>query len=175
MVDTMTATKAVGAFCGAMLVLLIGQWIASSVYHVGESGHGDSHGSVIFAELEDTVISQTASADTSVDILELLATADAGKGERVFAKCKACHKADEETNGVGPHLLAIIDRPVAAIEAFNYSNPMAVFGGVWDVQRLADFLANPKKYLPGTKMSFAGLKKPKDRADVIAYLQEFQQ
>ena len=176
MLDTMTATKTVGALCGALLVFLLGQWVASSIYHVGDAGHGDAHGgSAIFADLEAVQDDHGKAAAETVDFTLLLAEADPAKGQKVFAKCKACHKADEETNGVGPHLVALIDRPVGAIAGFKYSSPMAALGGVWDINRIAEFLDNPKKSVPGTKMSFAGLKKDKDKANVISYLLSLQE
>ena len=175
MPDTMTATKTVGAVCAALLVLLLGQWAASSIYHVGEGGHGAGHAvSVIFADLEEGHAVDAADDAPAVDIATLLATADPAKGKKVFAKCKACHKADEASNGVGPHLVAIIDREVANIGDFRYSNPMAELSGVWDIERISAFVANPKSFLPGTKMSFAGLKKDTDRANLISYLQSLQ-
>ncbi|MCE2522545.1 MAG: cytochrome c family protein [Rhodobacteraceae bacterium] len=173
MLDTMTATKIVGALCGAMLVLLLGKWAAESIYHVGPIGHGDDHGAVpIFADIAEDQLDTPV--EEVVDILTLLASADIAKGAKVFAKCKACHKVEESTNGVGPHLVGIVGRQIGIIDEFKYSNPMADLEGVWDPEQLAAFLANPKKYLPGTKMSFVGLKKPKDRANIIAWMQSLQ-
>lgn len=173
MLDTMTATKIVGAVCAALLVLLLGQWLAHSIYQVNKSEHGKEPHSIIFADLETNVVAAIDVAPV-VDIAELLATADPAKGKKVFAKCKACHKANEEVNGVGPHLVAIINRAVGEVADFRYSNPMAELGGVWNVEELSAFILNPKSYLPGTKMSFAGLKKDTDRAHLIAYLQSLQ-
>lgn len=173
MPDTMIATKIVGALCGAMLVLLLGNWAAESIYHVGSVGHGEDHAAVqIFADIADSP-SDTAVAEV-VDFVALLASADIDKGAKVFAKCKACHKVEEQTNGVGPHLVGIMGRQIAIIDGFNYSNPMSEMEGTWDPEQLQAFLANPKKYLPGTKMSFVGLKKPQDRANIIAWLQSLQ-
>lgn len=174
MIDTMIVTKTVGAVCAALLVFLLGEWVATSLYSVG-SGYGKDHSkSVIFADLEESVASTQATDAPPVDINTLLASADPTKGKKVFAKCKACHKLEEEVNGVGPHLVAILGREVGRINEFRYSNPMAEYGGVWGVENLASFIANPKSYLPGTKMSFAGLKKDKDRANLISYLQSLQ-
>ena len=170
----MTATKTVGAFCAALLILLLGQWVATAVYQVGDAAHAGEHSeSVIFAYLIEDVEEEEEDV-VEVDFASLLDMADAGKGLKVFAKCKACHKVDEETNGVGPHLVAVLGREIGAISEFRYSNPMAELGGVWDVDELSAFIANPKSYLPGTKMSFAGLKKDEDRANLIAYLQSLQ-
>ena len=95
---------------------------------------------------------------------------DAAAGAKVFKKCKACHYVDREKNKSGPHLVNIIGRAAGAVEGFKYSKAMAGSGLVWDEATLAGFLAKPKKYLKGTKMSFAGLKKEYDIANVIAYL-----
>ncbi len=173
MFDTMTATKTVGALCGAMLVLLLGKWAAESIYHVGLDSHGDGH-AVASLFPEPTAHDDGAATAEAVDIMALLVEADAARGAKVFAKCKACHKADEAVNGVGPHLVRIMGRAVATIDGFDYSGPMAELGGNWNVEVLAAFLANPKKFLPGTKMSFVGLKKPRDQANLIAYLQSLQ-
>jgi cytochrome c len=98
-------------------------------------------------------------------------------GETVFKKCTACHKVGEGAkNGVGPVLNGIIDAPMAAVEGFKYSAPLAKMGedgAVWDAASLHAFLENPRGFLKGTKMSFAGLKKPEDRDAVIAYLATF--
>ena len=100
---------------------------------------------------------------------------DIKAGEKVFKKCKACHVVDAEKNKTGPHLVNIIGRPAAAVESYKkYSKAMKNSGLVWDEATLDAYLKNPRKYLKGTKMAFAGLKKEKDRMDVIAYLKSFQ-
>lgn len=107
-------------------------------------------------------------------IAALLASADAGAGQGVAKKCAACHNFEKGSgNKVGPALWNIVNRPVAAAEGFNFSDALKAFaegGTVWDFERLNGFLTAPKKYVSGTSMGFAGLKKPADRADVIAYL-----
>ena len=101
---------------------------------------------------------------------------DAAKGEKIFKKCKACHVVNEEKNKTGPHLVNIIDRPAASVESYKkYSKAMKNSGFVWDESTLDGYLAAPKKYLKGTKMAFAGLRKEKDRADIIAYFKSLQQ
>jgi cytochrome c len=97
---------------------------------------------------------------------------DAAKGKRVFNKCKACHFLDKPKSKLGPHLVGIIGRPSAAVEGFKYSKAMRSAKIVWDEETLDAFLTKPKKFMKGTKMSFQGLKKPKDRANVIAYIKE---
>ena len=93
-------------------------------------------------------------------------------GEKSFAKCTACHKVEKGApNGIGPNLHGIVGKAVASVEGFAYSPAMAAKGGNWDEAALDAYIENPRKVVPGTKMSFAGLKDPQDRADIIAYLQ----
>ena len=173
MLDTMTATKTVGALCGALLVFLLSKWAAESIYHVGSDSHGEAHAAAaIFPDVADD--HATVQVEEELDILALIASADIAKGAKVFAKCKACHQVEEAKNGVGPHLVGVMGRTVAVIDGFAYSNPMQDLEGVWDPDALSEFLANPKRYLPGTKMTFVGLKKPQDRANLIAWLQSLQ-
>ena len=91
----------------------------------------------------------------------------------MFGKCKACHKLDGN-DGTGPHLNGVVDRAVAAVGGFNYSDPMKAHAAEapnWTPEALEHFLLNPKAAVKGTKMAFAGLPKVEDRANLIAYLQ----
>ncbi|MGC6497084.1 MAG: c-type cytochrome [Candidatus Puniceispirillaceae bacterium] len=95
---------------------------------------------------------------------------DVAAGEKVFKKCKACHYAAKEKNKTGPHLVNLIGREAGSIEGYKYSKAMKSSGIVWDEETLTAYLRAPKKYLKGTKMAFAGLRKDADIANVIAYL-----
>ncbi|MBR9864460.1 MAG: cytochrome c family protein [Rhodobacteraceae bacterium] len=97
---------------------------------------------------------------------------DAKKGKRVFNKCKACHKLEAGKNGVGPSLAGLFGRPAAEVEGFRYSDAMINSGIVWTPETLTQYLHKPKDFVPGTKMTFAGLKKDKDINDLLAYLAE---
>lgn len=169
MFDTMTLTKIVGGFCGALLIFLLGKWAAELVYHA--SGHGDDHAQayVIDTGADDQ---GEAEAEEGPSFAELFVNADVGKGERVFNKCKACHKLEEGANGTGPYLHGVVGRDVAAAEGFAYSGNLAPVADVWTPQNLSDFLENPAGYAPGTTMGFAGLKDIEDRANVIAFLDQ---
>lgn len=102
-----------------------------------------------------------------------IATAgDAAAGKKVFAKCAVCHVVDKPQNKVGPSLHGVIGRPAGAVEGFKYSDAMKNSGLVWDEATLDQYLENPKGFVKGNKMAFAGLKKPEDRANVIAYIAE---
>lgn len=97
-------------------------------------------------------------------------TGDAAKGEKVFAQCKACHVAEPGVNRVGPSLHGVVGRTAGTIAGFNYSKANKESGVTWSEDVLFTYLEAPAKFMPGTRMAFAGLKKPQDRADVIAYL-----
>jgi len=101
------------------------------------------------------------------------AEGDAAKGEKVFAECKACHEVEKGVNKVGPTLKGLVGRKAASVEGYKYSEAMLAKGAegvVWDEATLTAYLPDPKGFVPKTKMAFAGLKKPEEVADVIAYL-----
>ncbi len=98
---------------------------------------------------------------------------DAEKGEKVFTQCKACHDAEKGVNKVGPTLKGVIGRNVASVPDYKYSTAFQEFAKanpVWTDDLFLVYIENPKKDVPGTKMAFAGLKKPEDRANLLAYL-----
>jgi cytochrome c len=100
---------------------------------------------------------------------------DAAAGEKVFAKCKACHIVDEDKNKIGPGLKGVVGRKAGTHEGFKYSKAMTEAGAgglVWDEANLDKYLTDPKAFLKGNKMAFAGLKKEDERANVIAYLKQ---
>lgn len=102
----------------------------------------------------------------------LLASADPAAGEKVFAKCTACHTINQGgANGIGPNLWGVVGQPVGKhVAGFAYSSALSGHGGAWDFANMDAWLASPKAFAPGTKMSFAGLSKAEDRANLIAYL-----
>ncbi|MEM7596323.1 MAG: cytochrome c family protein [Pseudomonadota bacterium] len=169
MLDTMTLTKLTGAFCGSLLVLLLGKFTAELIYHP-KGHHGDDHvqGYVIDTGTEE--VAEVEEEGPSFE--ELFAAADAGKGEKVFNKCKACHKLDAGANGTGPYLHGVVGRDVASADGFGYSGNLIAVVDVWSPEALDGFLTNPSGYAPGTTMAFAGLKKAEDRANLIAYLDQ---
>lgn len=98
---------------------------------------------------------------------------DAAEGAKVFKKCMACHTAKDTTNKIGPSLKGIVGRKAASVEGFKYSDAMlakAAEGVVWDEATLTAYLPDPKAFVPGTKMTFPGLKEPQDVTNIIAYL-----
>lgn len=116
------------------------------------------------------VESGDAGAAAAVPIATLLATADVAKGEAIFKKCVACHTiAAGGADGIGPNLHGVVGRALAS-GAHAYSDALKGKGGNWTFDALNEWLANPKKYAPGNKMTFAGLGNPEERAAVILYL-----
>jgi cytochrome c2 len=169
MFDTMTLTKSAGALCGALLIFLLGGWAAETIYSSG--GHGEDHaqGYVVDTGADDE---PQDTAEEAPDLATLFASADAAKGERVFNQCRACHMLEDGQNGVGPHLYGVVARDVGSVEGFNYSGALSEVADVWTAAELSAFLENPSNYAPGTIMGYAGLSKPEDRVNVIAYLDE---
>ncbi len=123
---------------------------------------------VTIAALAFSVFAFTANAQDAGDPVA---------GEKVFAKCKACHVADEAKNRVGPTLLGVLGRTPGTVEGFKYSKAMVAYGeeNVWDEETLIAYLKAPRAVVKGTRMAFAGLKKDEDVANVLAYINQFSE
>ncbi|TDQ82942.1 cytochrome c [Dongia mobilis] len=115
----------------------------------------------------------TAVCALTLALAQGAAAADPASGEKVFNKCKACHTLEAGKNKIGPSLQGIIGRTAGTVEGFKYSEAMKAAGTgglVWNDETLDKYLENTKGFVPGNKMPFPGLKKPEERADVIAYI-----
>ena len=109
----------------------------------------------------------------AVDIKALLAMGDLAHGEKVFKKCSACHMiAADGKNKIGPNLWSVIGRTAGAVNDYNYSKAMKAYAKEWTFEEMNSYLIKPQAYIKGTKMAFAGLRKEKDRASVILYLNQ---
>lgn len=112
-----------------------------------------------------------AATEAPVDLGTLLASADADKGRRTAQVCMACHDLTQNgPNRIGPNLWGVVGRPVATHAGFAYSPALKAVGGKWTYQQLDHFLAGPARLVPGTKMTFTGIRNPRERAHLIAYL-----
>jgi cytochrome c len=170
-VDGHEVNKIFGAVVGAMLIFLTIHLLTGAMFSTG--GHGDDEALAYAIEIDDADSGddEEVAVEAGPSIAVLLASADINAGAKVFKKCQSCHKVgDGAKNGTGPQLNNIIDRAIGGVEGYKYSTALAERGGVWDWESLDGFLEKPKTWAPGTKMGFNGLKKPKDRANVMAWL-----
>jgi len=181
MLDTMTLNKTVFALCGSLLVFLLGSWFAEELYHVGPphgghseahgDDHGDDHGKVLKQAYSIEVEEAEVEEVVEVAFADVFATADAGSGEKLWRQCSACHKLADGANGTGPHLYQIVNRDIASVDGFGYSGALTALDGGWTPEALNGFIENPKGYAAGTAMSYRGMAKIEDRANLIAYLE----
>lgn len=168
--DTMTLTKTVGALCASLLVFLLIGWAGEALYHGGHGKGEEQAYAIDTGEEEATDVADAAEAAPEVPFEEVFAAADPAAGEALWRQCQACHKLDG-TDGVGPHLNGVVGRAKASVAGYDYSEALlAQADEVWSPENLNGFLANPKEYAPGTKMSYAGMREVEDRANLIAYL-----
>ena len=169
--DTMTITKAGGAFCGALLVFLLGAWAAEGLYHVGASHSADGE-HVMGYEIEVASADEggeQAEAEPEVAFEEVYVNASAESGEGLWRACASCHKLDG-SNGTGPHLDGVVGRGKHSVDGYAYSDALMSQDGEWSPENISAFLENPKEYAPGTKMAYRGMEDVEDRANLIAYL-----
>ncbi len=173
MMDSFEFNKIAGALLFSVLVVLGLRALGETVFHV-EAPEKPGY-AVEIADSGSSAGTEKAAA-VETPLATLLASADAARGQKGFKKCAACHKVDAgASGGVGPNLYGIAGKPKGAVEGFAYSKAMLEAAntlGPWTYESLNKFLQKPKAYIPGTKMSFAGLKKETDRADMLAYLKE---
>ena len=168
--DSFELNKIIAAVLLTALIVIGINKFADSVFHVKKPTQ--SAYKIEGVELAST-IGTTAEVKELVqlDIKEILALGDTAHGEKVFKKCSACHiVAKGGKNLIGPALYGVVGRPVASIDGYAYSKALKAHGKNWSFEELNAFLLKPKSYIKGTKMAYAGLRKDKDRASVILYL-----
>ncbi len=166
--DSFELNKVAGAVLGTLLLAMGSGFVAELIYSpkpAGSAGYA-------LPEPQPEAAGGGAAAAAKVEPLPVrLASASVEKGTGAAKKCAACHSFEKGgPNKVGPHLWGVVDRQRAHEGGFEYSAALKEKGGTWTYDELDHFLANPKTYVPGTKMAFAGIQAPQERADVIAYL-----
>ena len=168
--------KIAGAILLAGVIAMVSGLIAEGLYKGSISEHEETEAkrgyTIAGAEMAGEENAAPAAEEKPVDIAPLMAKADAKAGEALIKKCATCHTFDKGgKNGVGPNQWGLVGSHFAHKDDYSYSDALkALHEKVWTAQALSDFLANPKKAIPGNKMSFAGVKNPQDRANLIAYL-----
>ena len=155
----------------ALIVIGIGK-ISEVIFHVDKP---EKPGYVVEVEQVSTTSTEilTSTTKEKIDIAALMALGDLAVGEKVFKKCAACHSiAKGGKNNIGPALYNVVGRKVGAVNDYKYSKALSQYEKNWTFEELNGYLIKPAKWIKGTKMAFAGLRKEKDRASVIKYLNQ---
>ena len=154
----------------ALLVIGIGK-LSDVIFHVEKP---ETPGYAVEVEATTTVAaSSSASEVEKVDIVALMAMGDIATGEKVFKKCAACHSIVKGgKNNIGPALYNVVGRKTGVVEDYKYSKALAAYDKEWTFEELNGYLIKPAKWIKGTKMAFAGLRRESDRASVILYLNQ---
>ena len=155
----------------ALLIIGIGK-LSDIIFHVEKP---KTPGYVV--EVEQTVattnVESKSEAEIKIDIGALMAMGDIAHGEKVFKKCAACHSIVKGgKNNIGPALYNVVGRKVGVVSDYKYSKALSTYEKEWTFEELNGYLIRPAKWIKGTKMAFAGLRKEKDRASVILYLNQ---
>ena len=154
----------------ALLVIGLGK-VADVAFHVKKPKNPGYQ--VVVEKQLTSVTSQTTEVVDKIDINAVMALGNIASGEKIFKKCAACHSIQKGgSNKIGPALYNVVGRTVGGVADYKYSKTLASYGKEWTFEELNGFLQKPSSYLKGTKMSYAGLRKEKDRASVIKYLNQ---
>ncbi len=169
--DSFEWNKVIGAVLASVLVIMVINITSHSLFHKEPL---KKNVYVVEGVKEADTGTKTAKEQPKATPLPvLLADASVDKGARIFKKCEACHSDNPaDGNKIGPNLHGVVGAKIAHRADFNYSDAVKNHGGTWTFDNLFHWLNSPKDFIPGTKMAFAGIKKPEERADVIAYLNQ---
>tara|TARA_B100000780_G_C20885263_1_gene352251 strand:+ start:10 stop:549 length:540 start_codon:yes stop_codon:yes gene_type:complete len=154
----------------ALLVIGLGK-VADGLFHSEKPKNPGYQ-----VEVESQLTSNTSQASEvieKIDIMAIMALGDVTSGEKIFKKCASCHSINKGgKNKIGPALYNVVGRAVGGVDGYKYSKTLSSYGKEWTFEELNGFLKKPSSYLKGTKMSYAGLRKEKDRASIIKYLNQ---
>ena len=154
----------------ALLVIGIGK-LSNVIFYVEKP---EKPGYAVEVQQASTSTTAAATAeDKKVDIAALMALGDVNAGEKIFKKCAACHSINQGgANKIGPALYNVVGRKIGGVADYKYSKAFVEYGKEWNFEELNGFLIKPSKWIKGTKMAYAGLRKEEDRASVIKYLNQ---
>ena len=167
--DSFEINKIVAAVLLVALLLIGMSKLSDVIFHVEKP---EKPGYIVELEQATTAsISKESTVEEKIDIAALMAMGDVTIGEKIFKKCAACHSINKGgKNNIGPALYNVVGRKVGGVADYKYSKALANYDKEWTFEELNGFLIKPAKWIKGTKMAYAGLRKEKDRASVIKYL-----
>ncbi len=155
----------------ALLIIGIGK-LSNIIFHV-EKPETPGYAVNVEQVVSTSVETGSGTAEEKIDIAALMAMGDLATGEKVFKKCAACHSIVKGgKNNIGPALYNVVGRKIGVVSDYKYSKALSNYGKEWTFEELNGYLIKPAKWIKGTKMAFAGLRKEKDRASVILYLNQ---
>ena len=167
--DSFEINKIVAAILMVALLIIGIDKVSDIVFHVEKP---ETPGYAVDTEQAVTAVATSSeTTEEKIDIASLMAMGDLAVGEKVFKKCAACHSIVKGgKNNIGPALYNVVGRKIGMVNDYKYSKALSSYGKEWTFEELNGYLIKPAKWIKGTKMAFAGLRKEKDRASVILYL-----
>ena len=170
--DSFEINKIVAAVLMVALLLIgIGK-LSDVIFHV-EKPETPGYAVEVKQAVTTSIEAGSGTTEEKIDVSALMAMGDLATGEKVFKKCAACHSINKGgKNNIGPALYNVVGRKVGAVSDYKYSKALSEYGKEWTFEELNGYLIKPAKWIKGTKMAFAGLRKEKDRASVILYLNQ---
>ena len=169
--DSFEINKIVAAILMVALLIIGIAKISNVIFYV-EKPKNPGY-SVEVEQVASNSNSTTITEEKEIDISTLMAMGDVASGEKIFKKCAACHSIVKDgKNKIGPALYNVVDRKVGGVNDYKYSKALAGYDKSWTFEELNGFLLKPAKWIKGTKMAYAGLRKEKDRASIIKYLNQ---
>ena len=169
--DSFEINKIVAAVLLVALLIIGISKISNIIFHVDKP---EKPGYTVEVEqISSEPTTTTSEVEEKIDIVALMAMGDVASGEKIFKKCAACHSINKGgKNKIGPALYNVVGRKVGGVADYKYSKALASYDKEWNFEELNGFLLKPAKWIKGTKMAYAGLRKEEDRASIIKYLNE---
>ena len=169
--DSFEINKIVAAILLVALMLIGISKISNVIFHVDKPDKPGYRVEVEQVSSETTILNNEVKE--KIDIAAIMALGDVASGEKIFKKCVACHSINKGgKNKIGPALYNVVGRKIGGVADYKYSKALVAYGKEWNFEELNGFLLKPAKWIKGTKMAYAGLRKEEDRASIIKYLNQ---